>query len=274
MVTLNYQSNGGKQMKQRLLIADNVNLGSGEFTRKAKGYKKIIVDPALDRELVKIVDEEVDGERILRLVPDTDSDNDNFDDEEYIIITKEFGMIGYSKDVKAEIDYLFCDDGIMFVTLKSGALVIKLEDKILMPNVNYESKVSFTSDDIMWVDANWLKSFHKSIDSDGDYAKFINEFQFHAIVSGQITGKTATSSGLSNSSFKPVVDLFEDLSLGAFDVYKAQIKVKADAKAAKNIMKQVMQGSTSSQEYDFDDDEELYEDDYDEDDEDDVSYDV
>ena len=262
MVTLNYQSNGGiRQMKQRLLVADGINLG--EFPRKAKGYKKVIADPSLNRQLVKFVDEEIDGERVLRLVPDTDAVDDNFDDEEYIIVTKEFGLMGYDKGVKAEIDYLFCDDGIMFVTLKAGALIIKLEDRILMPNVNYESKVSFSTNEVMWVDADWLKSFHKAIGTDGNYATFMSEFQFHAIVSGQITGKNDSSNGLSSASFKPVIDLFEDLSLGAFDVYKAQKKAKDDAKAAKNIMKQVLHSTT---EYDFDDEEDSVEEDEDDDD--------
>lgn len=238
-------------MKQRLLVADGITLGT--FTRKAKGYKKIIADPSLDRQLVKFVDEEVNGERILRLVKDEGMADNNFDDEEYIIVTKEFGLMGYDKGVKANIDYIFCDDGVMFITLKAGALIIHLEDRLLMPNVNYESKVSFALEDVLWVDSNRLKSYHKTIGDSGDYATFINEFKFNATVAGQVAGKSATSSGLSSFSFKPDIESFEDLSLGAYDVYKAKKKVRDEAKAAKNIMKQV---SNTTTEYDFDDDEE------------------
>lgn len=253
-------------MKQRLLVADGVKLGT--FSRTARGYKKIIVDESLDRELVKFVDDEVDGERVLRLVKDVEAIDENFDEEEYIIVTKEFGLVGYDKGVSAEIEYIFCDDGVMFITLKKGALNVILEDKILVPNVNYDSKVSFTTDEIFWVNADWLKSFHKSIGSDGDYALFLNEFKFHAVVAGQVTGKMGNSSGLSSSSFKPVVDAFEDLSLGAFDVYMAKKKTKEEAKSAKEIVKMVQASTASNYEFDDEDEEEDYssEDDYDDED--------
>lgn len=259
---------GGFDMKQRLLIADGID--SEVFNRKAKGYQKVIIDSSLNKELVKFVDEEVNGERVLRLVKDANSVDDNFDEEEYIIVTKEFGLMGKDKGVTADIEYLFCDNGIMVLTLKAGALLIKLEDKVLMPNVNYESKTSFSTDEIKWVDAEWLKGCKKSV-SNGEYLLFVNDFKFRALVAGQVSVVAGSDSGLSSISFKPNKESFEDLSLGAFDIYLAQQKARAEAKEARNIMKKVV---NSSSEYDFEDDDTSEFEDEDGDDDDYSDFDV
>lgn len=252
-------------MKQRLIVTDGVTLG--EFTRKAKGYKKFIADPSLDRKFVKIVDEEDGDDRILRVVEDTDAEEDGAE-EEYIIVTKEFGLVGKDKGISADIDFFFCDNDIIVLTLKQGALFVRLEDNVLMPSVNYENQANFTIDEIKWLDANWLKSFHKTI-GDGTYALFLNDFQFRATVSGQVIGVKDGSSGLSSTGFKPDIEGYVDLSLGAYDVYKAQQQIKQDIKNTRNIVKQV--STTSSLSFGDDEDED-YMDDEDEDEEDDVDF--
>ena len=127
-----------------------------------------------------------------------------------------------------------------------------------MPNINLNTTFSCKPDDIFWIDGEWLKSFHRNVSDDARYAYFTYDFEYRAVVKGELVYTKAIQIGLQDSSYKPCRDDIVDLSRGAFDVWKTSEEAKEQLRAAQAIAKSAMQSAMQSANnaYLFDDDDE------------------
>lgn len=226
-----------------------------EYTRRrARGHKRLIISD--DVEVVQPVTLHTDG---TDLVVSRADDSD--DSEVYTMLCKEFGLVGGATGFKNKISVIFCDNGWMLVTLLHGALVMNLDDQLLMPTAGDDfTNPKVVKEDICWVNADNLLEYGKYFGLKG---QFMFDFEWVFTVSGDKVG------GL--RSFKITNEKEEDIdiSLGYFAQYEQQIQNKKDAKEANSLMRNIFHSDRNSS-YEFDEDE-YDEDSYDEDDDDDLS---
>lgn len=217
------------------------------FSRsRAKGYKAVKVDSGV--EPMKPIKLETEGnDLVIKNVSD-----DGSGDEVYMIPCKEFGLVDYP-NTTAKVSVILCDDGWMLVTLLKGAIVINLDDSLLMPTVDCEEP-AVVKDAIKWVNINDILSY-MSYWSEG---KFPYDYEWVFELAGGVVN------GMGNYKIHPVKEELVDISQGYIAQYEQSRQHKEDAKKAKSFMNAVM-ASTQDTGVEFDDDDE---DDYFDEDED------
>lgn len=213
-----------------------------EYTRKkAKGHKRLIVGN--DVEIIKPVSLHTDGTDLV-----ISKSEDASGTEVYTMLCKEFGLVNGASGFKNKISVIFCDNGWMLVTLLHGALVMNLDNQLLMPTVGDDfSTPKVVKDDICWVDASMLLEYGKYYDLKG---RFMYDFEWTFIVGGD------NVNGMRNFSIQHISDEDIDISLGYVAQYEQQLQLKQDAKDAQNIMKNILgSGENNSSGFEFDEDE-------------------
>lgn len=224
------------------------------FERKrAKGHKRLVIDDSVNiMSSIEFVTEDTD--LVMKAVENSD------EQEVYTILCKEFGCVGLATDFRSKISVIFLDDDWMLVTLLHGALVMNLENQLLMPTVGDDFKTpAVVPDDICWVNADNLLEYGKYL---GVKGQFMFDVEFTFLVGGD------KINNMRSFSIKPIADEDIDLSLGYIAVYEQQLKNKEAVRETKKVMKAVFsQASSDEDDLDYgDDDDEEYG--YDEDDED------
>ena len=148
----------------RLLVLTDKN--KKEFNRgKAHGYKKITCQSVGELTPVEF---KSNGDTLE--IVDTQKPVEK---EVFCIQCSEFGVIGYKGNKEnnflSDLGVIFCDNGEMFVTLYKGAIFLRLNDEVVMPTTEDMSAVSYTQDDILWINADRLLSFGKCLYDEGRY---------------------------------------------------------------------------------------------------------
>lgn len=240
-------------------------LASGEFTKrhsrsKAYGHKNLVIEDGVG--VMSPVRLHTEGTDLVMSAVEDDGT-----EEVYIVLCKEFGLAGYNKGIKSKISVTHLDNGWMLVTLWSGGLIIRLDDKIVMPTVDEYEIGGVVEEDIFWVDSNRLMGYRQYM---GDKGNFIYDYEFMLMLKGGV------HSGMSSFSLGRVDAEDIDLSLGYIAQYEQQKQMKKEAKEALAYKESIFAKATGTDggtSYMFDDDDEFEdEDDFDDDEDDDYDF--
>ena len=225
------------------------------FERKrAKGHKRLVINDDVNiMSPVEFVTQDTD-----LVMKDVEGSEEQ---EVYTMLCKEFGCVGLTTDFRSKISVIFLDDGWMLVTLLHGALVMNLENQLLMPTVGDDFKTSaVVPEDICWVNADNLLEYGKYL---GVKGQFMFDVEFTFLVGGD------KINNMRSFSIKPIVDEDIDLSLGYIAAYEQQLQNKEAARETKKVMKAVLnQTPSADDDLDYGDDDDEDEDAYEEDDSD------
>jgi hypothetical protein len=233
------------------------------FKRKlAKGYKTLTIDEDVNTGTpIEIVTENDDTLRIKKVEDDGKEPN-------FVILAKQVGCIGYSQradlDFKSKVSIISLDGESFLITLYEGALILNVNDKLVMPSVGIDEEPKASLNEIEWIDFQWFEQYMKYLKPE-EYA-FYYDFERFYLIGG---GKTNSGSGyLSSSFFKELKDLHIDMSLGKYALYIQTKENQADAKQAKAEMKKITTAMKSNK-IEFEDDDEVEFEESDDDDDDD-----
>lgn len=219
---------------------------------EAKGHKKIVI--ADDVEPTDIITMRTEGDT---LVIERGEDDGVDDEPAYVMLCKDFGLFGYEKKFYSKMSYILCDDGWMLVTLYKGAVVLNLNDKLMMPSRDVTNLPKFDESSVLWVDKDLLMRYSQYMK---DKSVYPFDFEFMVELGGTFAGK------LSSFRFLHLDEEDVDLSLGYFAKYLQVKQAKEDAKKAQKLQAQIAKASESSGfEFEDDDDDDSDYDDYDED---------
>lgn len=226
-----------------------------ELSRKrAAGYKKIIIDDSVVQPCA--VDFVTEGDTLRIMGKPIEEDGE---EPFYIILTKEFGVVGEASKFSSKISIIYCDNGWMLVTLMDGALILNLMNQLLAPCVNTEELPPFSEDNIYWVTEETMLSYAKYWD---DKSTYPYDFEFVFVVKGGVVRNMHTF------NVSHIGDEDIDMSLGQFALQQQRLMMRQQAKEAKKISSMIG-SSTSTMDWDDDDDNSGASDD---DDDDDVDY--
>lgn len=226
---------------------------------RSKGYKSLIIDD--DVEIAKPVNTttftDEYGVSHLRISKAEGPVNDK--DVEYMFLVKEIGAVPTEERI-TDLEIILLDAGCMLVTLKKGAIAVKLENNITIPSLNYNLSNKVTIETIKWVNEEDLVSVaisHNKVDLNTS-SNFTYDFIYNMCIR---SNPTPTSIGVTYTFFDKI-----DISLGAFALYKQKELSKAQGIAVRKQMEATMQAMGTDTEYDDYDEDDCDEDDFDDDD--------
>lgn len=212
-----------------------------EFSRsRAKGYKNLVIDD--DVISMGGFDFQTDGTTLRMVADNTEVDAE---DEIYTILTKEFGLVGGATHFKNDLSVIFLDNGWMLVTIRKGSIVVRIDGDMFLPSIGVTETPTVISDDIAWVNADYLLSYSNTI-NEPSKSLFMYDYEIFLSLGGHRVG------GMWNSELKFYLDQFIDLSLGYIAQYEHRVKTREEAKAAKSLFDSMMSGR-SDEEVNFDD---------------------
>lgn len=215
----------------RLLVLTDKN--KTEFNRgKAHGYKKISC-----KSVGELTPVEFKSEGDTLEIVDTDKPVDK---EVFCIQCNEFGVIGYNgtdpdKNFMSDLGVIFCDGGEMFVTLYKGAIFLRLNGDIVMPTTEDMSKVAYSQDDILWINADRLLSFGKCLYGEG---KFMYDREYALTLAGN-------KRNLETFILRQHRDEDIDLSKGYIETVELEQRLKAAKLENKKIMNNLISKLTT-----------------------------
>lgn len=233
-------------MNKLYIVEKDKELKRSFARTRAKGHTAIEIAEGVEA-MKPIAMKTVDNKLVVEAVED-----DGSGEEVYMIPCKEFGLVDYN-NTKAKVSVILCDDGWMLLTLLDGAIVINLDDELLMPTVNCDAP-DVVKDDIKWVNINDILSY-MTYWKEG---KFPYEYEWVFELAG------GNINGMSNYKIHPVKEELIDISQGYIAQYELEKQNKEDVKRTQALMNTIVASNMSDGvEFDEDDDED---EDYDDDD--------
>ena len=201
--------------------------------KRARGYKYVEIDKSVKAPcMVSISTKDLDKEPKLLIK----ASNSKTKEPIYMFLCKEFGLSGYNANFENKISVIFCDNGLMLVTLHKGALSLRTNGELNLFVVDNEEIPSFERDNICWFDANKLKSYvaYYKLQS-----KYVYDFEFMFSISA------GTNARLSSVRVKHLEEEDIDMSLGAYaielesntDMKETQEKIEQEQKKQKALDK-------------------------------------
>lgn len=227
------------------------------ITRKrAKGYKSLVVDDAVEvaKPIKTSTFTDENGVSHLKITKSDEPINEN--QMEYMFLVKEIGAV--PTEAKAtELEIIFLDNGWMLVTLKKGAIAVKLNDNVTIPTLNYTLSNKITVDTIKWLN---LEDFVSTSMSYNKYNKIDVDgiFVYDYIYNMCVRSTLPVSNGVTYTYYS-----INDISLGTIALYQQNKAAKERGIAFRKQYQTTMQAISTPIEY-----EDEYDDEYDDDDED------
>lgn len=223
-----------------------------EITRsRAHGYKKIVISEDVTMlDSIKMVTQG-DDTLVIEKCESTE------EQEEYVILCKEFGVCTDVLDYMNKISIIYCDGGWMLVTLKEGFVALTLNGELMLPNCNCpeEKMYGVTANKVKWLDVNSLMCFVRYY-KEPEKQNFLYDYEYSVLIGGNS----------SNFSYRMDAENDKDISYGYIALYRQQKEVTKQAKSANklnNLFSHVTRSEdTFDDEYDsemFEDDDEEYE---------------
>lgn len=201
----------------------------------AMGHKQIIIDESV--EVTKPVELHTNNtDLVMSQVPETE------DATSFTILCKEFGLVENDAEFKNKISIIFCDNGWMLVTLMSGALVVNLNNELLMPSTLDVTPPVVKKENILWVNANELLTHCSCFGMKGDFAY---DFEWVLTINGN-NNDNNTKLSIRHESNEDI-----DISLGYFAKFEQHLQAKENMKRVASIMSIIPTGGSSME---FDDD--------------------
>lgn len=204
----------------KLFIADR------DFSREiprtcAHGYKSITIDP--DVQLAAPYEFQTDGDTLVAMPVDAAEGEVDC----YTMLCSEFGLIGGSTGARSQVSVIFCDNGMMLVTLYHGCLVMNLDDQLLMPIVgNDVVQPKVVKSQIMWVNADKLMGYKQYL---GEKGYFMYDYEFMLELGGD------NIKGMGNFIFRQIDGETIDISRGYIAQYEQNQIKKQEANEAKKL---------------------------------------
>lgn len=186
--------------------------------RRANGYKKVEFSKDLNVPcMVSIESKDLDSDQPTLFIKPISKEEK--EPEQYMILCKEIGFVGYNADFSNNISVMFCDNDYMLVTLHKGMFVLQDNESTLKVfTVGVKDIPQVELNNILWKNAKDLISFVRYIDKKAD---FIYDFDFAFKVKG---GKHLN---MDSFSVKHIDEDDRDISLGAFVVLNETVDKKA-----------------------------------------------
>lgn len=239
---------------QKVLVVCDSEMTKAELTRsRARGHKRLVLKEGV--EPFSPITMKTEGTDLV-----IEAVEHNGEDECYTILCKEFGLFGFRRNLRSKISVIFCDNGLMAVTLYQGGLVINVDGNLVMPTAGEFDTESCDTDSILWVNAEKLLAYSKYLD---DKEHFMYDIEFMFEVRGD-NSYNNESFGMRHIGAEDI-----DISLGYIAQWQQQRLLDAQQKRINSFVNSL---GTHSAEYEYDEpDEEEDEDSFwtDEEDEDD-----
>ena len=220
-------------------VKDLVKDGVLEVSRRhALGYHSLKVTNAVTGNNVDI--SELDDTLIY-----TGSNSEEADfNAEYIIVTKEFGLFGYREKFHSDIEVLLADDGVMVITLISGAISVNLNGNpmVITRGVEDAALPSYSVADTLWLNQSNIMAYLQASGAKY-YERYPFDYKYFFTISGN-------GGSLMNMHAKKTSDAI-DISLGKFAVIEQNEINRQNAKEAKKLMESFKH---SSEDFAIDDD--------------------
>lgn len=225
------------------------------ITRKrAKGYKSLVIDDNV--EVAKPVKTSTftdeNGVSHLKITKSDEPVNEN--QMEYMFLVKEIGAV--PTEAKAtELEIIFLDNGWMLVTLKKGAIAVKLNENVTIPTLNYNLSNKITVDTIKWLN---LEDFISTTISYNKYNNLDAEgtFVYDYIYNMCVKSTLPASNGVTYTYYST-----NDISLGAIALYQQNKAARERGVAFRKQYQTTMQAISTPTEYDDEYDDDEYDDD-------------
>lgn len=231
----------------KVLVCENEDFKRVISRNRAKGHKNFIVED--DVKVFDSIEFKTDGDNLVMKKSDVEAG----DDPMYTILCQEFGLVcNGTKMFDNEISVIFLDEGWMLVTLIKGAIVIKIDGKLMMPSRGVDKIPSVIEENICWEDETHLLSFSRHWK--GARSSFPYDYELNFVIGGNVTG------GCSNMHIKPLGDRDIDISLGYIAQWEKEQALKEEARSTKKLAKLFTPTPAVSSQMEFDDDDDDYED--------------
>lgn len=220
---------------QTLLIADKGCVR--ELNRsKSHGLKKIVLGDGVEGH--EAVNFRSDGSSLFL----ERTDYNEGEEENYMILCKEFGLISAGEDGRAKVSVMFCDEDYMLVTLYSGAIVVNVNGSPIMPmlGIDENNVPNVVLDNVYWVSASHLMSYSRYMGMKGSCIYDL-EFMF------SLAGEAFPSPTF---KFKHLGEEDIDISGGYIAQLEQKQALKEQMRSVSNILNNTL-GMTGTDDYEY-----------------------
>lgn len=249
LVCYNNMNKRRTNIMSKIFIATEDNFQREYDRYRAHGYTKLVIDSDVQTSTPVELVSEGDTLRVKATV-------DDGSEPEYMILCKEFGCMGYTQKpdekFRSKVSIITLDkEDNMLVTLHEGAILVNIDGKIMMPSVKTENPPKGTTNDIYWINLQWILSHQQYLPHAEQ--KFYYDFERYLIVGGG--QNPVQNTYLSSATYRELPEQTVDMSKGKYGLYLQSEQAREDAKEAKKAMNTITSAIAQTPEFDEDDEE-------------------